>query len=504
VLTIRLTAARTAADLLAVPVTDGGAAELPGLVGDARAEAEALLGGATEPGRAGAVHDLPRPLRRPGRLLLVGVGTGDEAGWRAAGAAVARAAQAASVTVAMPSGAPGAAVRGLAEGLWLAAYRFVAEPVRGGRSAEGSTPRRSAEGSAPRRVAIAVDDTERYAGPLAAARATAEATAFARDLTNTPSSRKNPAWFAGQVERAAADRRAVRVTVRGPDRLAAEGFGGILAVGGGSASPPRLVEVAYRPRGARTHVALVGKGITFDSGGVSIKPVAAMKLMRKDMGGAASVIAATLGAAALGLPVRVTTLAPLAENMVSGSAYRPGDVIRHYDGTTSESTNTDAEGRLVLADALGYAVRRVRPDVLVDLATLTGANAVALGKGTAALYTESDELADAFAGAAAEAGERLWRMPLPTDYVEYLGSDIADLHSSPNQGAGSVVAALYLREFTGSLRSNWAHVDMSAPSWVDAAEGELAYGATGWGVRTLLRWLTTLSQSGDLTENTRG
>jgi leucyl aminopeptidase len=487
VLTIRLAEVRSVSGTLAVPVaaTDGTPVvpAVPGLPDDARAEAEALLGAAAGRLAAGEVRRLPRPLRRPGAVLLVGVGHGDEAGWRAAGAALARAAAPdAAVTVAPPAGAPAEAVRGLAEGLWLASYRFTAAGSRRG----GDRP-------ALRRVTVAVAAEPPHRAALEVARVTASATALARDLTNTPSSRKNPAWFADRMERAAADRPGLEVTVYGPDRLAAEGFGGILAVGGGSASPPRLVEMRWRPRGARTHVVLVGKGITFDTGGISIKPVAGMKLMRKDMGGAAAVVAAALGAADLRLPVRVTALAPLAENMVSGSAYRPGDVVRHYGGLTSESTNSDAEGRLVLADAIAYAARRLRPDVLVDLATLTGANAVALGKRTAALYSDADDLANALREAATAAGEQVWRMPLPADYVEYLGSDVADLYSCPDLGAGSVTAALYLREFTGALRGRWAHLDMSAPSWADSADGELAYGATGWGVRTLLRWLPTLA-----------
>jgi leucyl aminopeptidase len=487
-LTIRLAGTRSPAGVLAIPVAgDGGSlAPLPvELDHRTRAEAEALLDGADDAGRAGALRRLPRPLRRPGHLLLVGIGAGDEAGWRAAGAAIARAsadgAAGEAVTVAVPPGAPESAVRGLAEGLWLAAYRFT-----GGR---GGRPARAA---GLRRVSLAVAEQAAYGAALDAARATAAATVLARDLTNMPSSVKNPAWFAARIDREAAGTPGMAVTVRDREWLAAEGFGGVLAVGGGSASPPRLVEVAWRPRGARTHVVLVGKGITFDSGGLSIKPVAAMKLMRKDMAGAAAVAAAVLGAARLKLGVRVTALTPLAENMVSGAAYRPGDVIRHYGGITSESTNSDAEGRLVLADALSYAVRRLRPDLVVDLATLTGANAVALGKRTAALYSDSDALAAALTEAGAEAGERMWRMPLPADYLEYLGSDIADLHSSPALGAGSVVAALYLREFVGDRRDSWAHVDMSAPSWVDCADGELAAGATGWGVRTLMRWLATL------------
>ena len=218
-----------------------------------------------------------------------------------------------------------------------------------------------------------------------------------------------------------------------------------------------------------------------------------MLLMRKDMGGAAAVVAATLGAADLRLPVRVTALVPLAENAVSGSAFRPGDVITHYDGTTSETTNTDAEGRLVLADALAYAVAELRPDVVIDLATLTGANAVALGKRTAALYSHDDALAAELTAAGTAAGEQMWRMPLPDDYVEYLRSDLADRHSSPARGAGSVVAALYLREFVGDRLDRWAHLDMSAPSWAAATDGELTEGATGWGVRTLLRWLISVS-----------
>jgi leucyl aminopeptidase len=322
-----------------------------------------------------------------------------------------------------------------------------------------------------------------------AARITADATALARDLSNMPSADKSPQWMAERIGAAAAGYDDLTISVREPEQLAAEGFGGILAVGGGSARGPRLVELRWEPPDATRHVVLVGKGITFDTGGISIKPRDAMKLMRKDMSGAAAVLAATVAAAAMRLPVRVTALAPLAENMVSGSAYRPGDVIRHYGGRTSESTNSDAEGRLVLADALAYAVESLDPDVIVDLATLTGANAVALGKRTAALYAPDASLAAELASAAEHAGEQVWRMPLPADYLRYLESDIADLHSSPAEGAGSVVAALYLGEFTGPMRERWAHLDMSAPSWVEADDGELSRGATGWGVRTLLRWL---------------
>jgi leucyl aminopeptidase len=441
-------------------------------------EVRAFLRDIEHTGAAGTVHPLPRPLRQPGRLLLVGVGGGDEGGWRAAGSALTRAARNdPTLTVALPANADPTCVRGLVEGLWLASYRF-----RLGADPADKAPRL-------RTVRLATDDPDTVNRVIDAARAVVEATFLARDLTNTPSDRKSPSWFAQRVSRAAEAFPRLRVRVRDETQLAAEGFGGILAVGGGSSRPPRLVELSWRPGGARTHVVLVGKGITFDTGGICIKTREGMKLMRKDMGGAAAVVAATIGAAALDLPVRVTALAPLAENMPGANAYRPGDVVRHYGGQTSEILNTDAEGRVVLADALSYAVRRLNPDVIVDLATLTGAQSVALGKRTAALMSDAEPLVEALRAAAAEAGERVWRLPLVDDYVEGIGSEVADVANSANIGAGSVLAALYLREFVGPARDRWAHLDMSAPAWSDAADGELPKGATGWGVRTLLRWL---------------
>jgi leucyl aminopeptidase len=474
VLDIRLNARTGTPDVLAIAVTeDGGLTELTD-------ELSAFLVDVEHTGAPGVLHALPRPGRRPRRVLLVGVGAGDEAGWRAAGAALARAARRdAALTVALPAAAEPDAVRGLAEGLWLASYRF----DLGSRS----------EPPKLRTATLAGYEPDRYQAALSTARAVAESTYLARDLTNTPSDRKSPAWFARRIERAAAGVAGLGITVRDQRRLAAEGFGGILAVGRGSTRPPRLVELSWRPRGAGTHVVLVGKGITFDTGGLCLKAPENMKLMRKDMGGAAAVTAATIGAAVLRLPVRVTALAPLAENMPGGDAYRPSDVVRHYGGATTEVLNTDAEGRVVLADALVYAVRRLRPDIVVDLATLTGAARTALGKRTAALYSGSDRLAEALTAAAQAAGEQVWRMPLIDEYLEAIASEVADVANSSNAGAGSVTAALYLREFVGTARDRWAHLDMSGPSWSEDSSAELVKGATGWGVRTLLRWLGTLS-----------
>src|SRR5262249_38919094 len=266
---------------------------------------------------------------------------------------------------------------------------------------------------------------------VSVARAVAEAVGLARDLANMPSSRKTPAWLAGEAARGAA---ASGLAVRGrePGEMAPEGFGGILPVGAGSGQPPCRIELGYHPPGARTHVVLAGKGITFDSGGLSLKPNDGMKAMKTDMAGGAAVIAAMSALAELGATVRVTGLIAAAENMPSGSAMRPGDVITHFGGRTTEVLNTDAEGRLVLADALAYADTVLEPDVVVALATLTGAARVALGGVLGALYASDDALAAALVAAGRQSGEPLWRMPLVDEYGDALDSPVADLANVPH------------------------------------------------------------------------
>jgi leucyl aminopeptidase len=235
---------------------------------------------------------------------------------------------------------------------------------------------------------------------------------------------------------------------------------------------------------------LVGKGITFDSGGLSLKPNDGMVAMKADMAGGAAVIGAMSALRALQIPVRVTGLVAAAENMPSGSAYRPGDVIRHYGGRTVEVLNTDAEGRLVLADALAYADAKLNPDQVVDLATLTGAATLALSRRIGALFSNDERLATALLAAGDSSGDRLWRLPLTEDYRSALESPVADLAHVPRdrkvQG-GAITAALFLREFAGPRR--WAHIDMAGPGKIDADEHENSKGGTGYGVRLLLRWL---------------
>jgi len=318
---------------------------------------------------------------------------------------------------------------------------------------------------------------------------------LARDLANTPSFEKAPEWMAERCVEIAGTA-GLEVDVWDEGRLAAEGFGGILAVGAGSVRPPRLVRLDYTPADATRHVVLIGKGITFDSGGLSLKPADGMVAMKTDMSGGAAVIAAMSALRELGVRARVTALVPLAENMPGGGAMRPGDVIRHYGGRTCEVLNTDAEGRLVLADALAYATSELRPDAVVDIATLTGAATLGLGKRHAALYATAPWLRDALVSAGSDGGERLWPMPLVEDYLPSLDSPVADLRNIGDPDAhvngGSIVAALFLREFVapvGGRPTAWAHLDVAGPARADADEHEISKGATGFGVRTFLRWL---------------
>jgi leucyl aminopeptidase len=444
-------------------------------------------------GKAGELHTLP-----DGRMLL-GIGNGadhaeDRAGLRRAGAALAGKLRArADVTrdaegdgdaggdpgppVAVAVGELSESSRAaLVTGLILGSHRFTV-------SQQQPPP--------PGRVELVVPESELADARvrLAEAGELAAATALARDLASTPSDVKTPTWLVRTAASIAAGVPGLSSRVWSAEQLSAEGFGGLLAVGGGSSRPPAMLRLDWNPldrspeRPAdRPHLVLVGKGITFDTGGISIKPADGMHLMRTDMAGGAAVIAALVAIARLRVPLRVTGLVPAAENHVSGSAYRPGDVVRHYDGTTTEVTNTDAEGRMVLADALGYAVRELSPDLIVDVATLTGAMKVSLGLRTGGLFATDDELAEALVAAAARTGERLWRMPLLDHVAEEVPSDIADLRQVP-KGPSGIGAALFLREFTGGLP--WAHLDIAGPARCEKPYDEVAPGATGFAARTL-------------------
>jgi leucyl aminopeptidase len=491
-------AAPSAADgatVLAVPVGAGAAGSGP-VAGPGTAEAAAAfdldLGRLYEQtsmtGAVGQVATVPVPARDglPQRLLLLGTGAGSPQDLRRAGAALARATRGSErLATTAAAGADPQALAAFVEGQLLAA---------------DNPPRRGVEeGPKPPVAAVdllGVDGAADVAASVQAAQSAAEATWLVRDLANTPSSTKTPQWVAEQAQRIAADVPGVDVEVLDERQLAAQGFGGLVAVGGGSASPPRLVRVSWTPprkRDRGEHVVLVGKGITFDTGGLSIKPREAMVPMKTDMAGAAVVLATVVACARRQLPHRVTALLALAENAVSGSSYRPGDVVTIWGGTTVEVANTDAEGRMVLADALAHADARLQPDVLVDVATLTGAASLGLGRRHGALYTGDDELARAFEAAGQATGERVWRMPLVEEYTPALESDVADVRHVPADrlvSGGSITAALFLREFVGQRR--WVHLDIAGPARADRDEHEVTKGASGYGARLLLRWLEDL------------
>ena len=318
------------------------------------------------------------------------------------------------------------------------------------------------------------------------AQVVAERVAWARDLGNTPANDLGPFELArAAVEAGKEDGFAVRVLNRAS--IAKEKLAGLLAVNAGSVRPPAFVIAEYRPRSSRGTAVLVGKGITFDSGGISIKPAPSMGEMKYDMMGAATALACVRAAKALRLPVRVVALTPLTENLPSGSATRPGDILRMRNGKTVEVDNTDAEGRLVLADALTYA-EKFRPDVLIDYATLTGAVLIALGHECAAVFSADDRLAADLLAAGETTGERLWRLPLWDDYRENLRSEWADMKNTAGRAAGTVNAALFLKEFVPA-GVPWAHLDIAGVAHFEKEHAGFAAGATGFGVAMTMEFL---------------
>ncbi|HEX9941834.1 MAG TPA: leucyl aminopeptidase [Thermoanaerobaculia bacterium] len=327
-----------------------------------------------------------------------------------------------------------------------------------------------------------------YRDALAAVLPVVEAVAFARDLANAPANEASPTWMEERA-RELAESRGLDLTVLGADELKTRGMGGLLAVGSGSVHEPRLVRLQQGERGPR--IALVGKGVTFDTGGISIKPAADMDEMKYDKSGACAVLAVARAVADLELPVRLSVYTPFAENMLSGSSYRPSDIVRCYNGKTVEITNTDAEGRMILADAMAWAAEE-RPDALLEFSTLTGACVVALGSHAAGLFTPDDELAGELTAAAGEAGERLWRLPLYPEYLEEMKGTHADLRNSAGRWGGASLAAAFLSQFVGDVK-RWAHLDIAGIANIRAEHGGPCTGATGFGVALTVSWLRRLA-----------
>ncbi len=474
---------RVQADLLAVPV-GAGAALGPG----AELVDDALQGGLRsfmeetgfegKPGQSLVVPTLGR-LRAPA-AVVVGVGAFDEVtvdGLRRAAAVVARKAKkvkSVATTLVELADAAGleraGAAQALAEGLSLGSYEFV--KYKG-----------EEKGSRLSRVDVIGKGGARVKAALDRGVAVAAAVTWARDIVNEPSGAKSPAAFADAAKRLLRNA-GVTVKVLTDAQIKAEKLGGVHGVGQGSANPPRFVKLTYSPDGAKRTLALVGKGVVFDSGGLSLKTSGGMETMKTDMSGAAAVIAAMSVLREARVKVKVVGYVPMVENMPSGSAIRPGDVLTIRNGKTVEVLNTDAEGRLILADALSVAAED-KPDAVVDLATLTGACMVALGDKVAGLMGNNEPWQEQVRAAADRAGEPVWPLPLPSDYRKLLDSEVADLRniSTGNYG-GALTAGLFLREFAGTVP--WAHLDIAGPARASADDGYLVKGGTGFGVRTLV------------------
>ncbi|MDQ4051698.1 MAG: leucyl aminopeptidase family protein [Actinomycetota bacterium] len=475
------------AECVAVPVQpgdDGGPPVLgPGAAGLADALATDLLGvleAHQATGRTGEVVAVPVPLGTSDNadlrlVLLVGVGAAHPVDFRRAGAAVAKqVTNRAALATSIPALAADA-VEPFVVGLMLGSFAFHWKSAP-----PDTTP--------VRRVVLAELPEEETRPVLERAVAVGGAGWRSRMLATVPSNLKNPPWLAEQAEALAAEH-GLGFQVWDERQLAEQGFGGIVGVGQASATPPRLIRLDYSPkqaaRGTPT-VVLVGKGITFDTGGLTIKPGQAMVNMKRDMTGGAVVMSTMAALAAVGCPLRVVGLVAAAENAVSGNSIRPGDVVRHYGGRTSEVTNTDAEGRLVLADALAYAVAELSPAAIVDVATLTGGIKVALGQQVGGLFANDDALADALFGAGDAAGEPLWRFPLHAGYEDKLASKVADADNGPKH-AQAITAALFLQHFVKDVP--WAHLDLASVGDVPEELHEWTVGPSGFGARALLAWL---------------
>ena len=478
-------ATQVKADAVVVGVSQGpkGPVLAPGAEAVAAAFGRDLLPTLKALGATGKAEEVVRfaSLGALAAPVVVAVGLGEsvkalphERLRRAAGAAVRSLAGTGSVVLALPA-EDETSLRAVAEGALLGAYSFTSyrqTSLAGQKEPVGKV--------------TVVTGAAGAKGVVRRAQVVARAVHLARDLVNTPPSDQHPAELA-DAARAEAERLGATVEVLDERALKKGGFGGILGVGQGSTHPPRLVHLSYAPKGATTTVALVGKGITFDTGGISIKPAAGMELMKSDMGGAAAVIAAFAAAVELGLKVNVECWVPMAENMPSGTAMRPSDVLTMRGGTRIEVNNTDAEGRLILGDAIARACED-SPDLLLDVATLTGAQLVALGARTAGVMGE-DALRDEVVAAARAAGEDMWPMPLPEDLRKGLDSEVADmLNTGPREG-GMLTAGLFLKEFVAD-GVRWAHLDIAGPAYNEGTPyGYVGHGGTGMAVRTLVELL---------------
>lgn len=466
-----------AVDILVVIVPQGGTvSDLDGEFGSALRK---HLGDEEFCGKAGQHVALPTLGQIAAkRVLVLGAGVGDSAALAlAAGMAGTEARKRGALTVGLALGALTSpdlrsAIEAFAEGN----YRFDKYKPANARKAAATTV--TLHGAAH-------DDRA-----LSLAKACIAGQNLARDLVNEQPAECYPQSLAAVAEALAND--CISVTVLDEVAIRERGMGGITGVGQGSVRPPRFVHARYEPkRAAKAHVALIGKGVTFDSGGLSLKPTDGMLTMRCDMAGAAAVIGTLKAVSAIAPDVRVDVIFGAVENMPSGNSYKLGDILKMYNGKTVEIHNTDAEGRLVLADCLSYA-SDLKPDAIIDLATLTGAAVIALGDWYSALYTRSDALHGELVSATTSAHEAVWRMPLPDLYKDKLKAEWGELKNVGGRAGGSITAALFLSEFV--TVSKWAHIDIAGPAFMDSPLMHYTTGGTGTMVRSLTRWIESLGR----------
>jgi leucyl aminopeptidase len=334
------------------------------------------------------------------------------------------------------------------------------------------------------------DMVDKFNGLLSRVELVCQGSILAREWVTMPSNDKRPEAFTQSIV-SLAEQEDLMVTVLDEKELELNKFGAMLAVAAGSLSKPRLLVLEYNPKAAEKTVALVGKGVTFDSGGINLKPSSGLEQMKMDMAGAAAVAGTLITAARLKTGVRTIGVIPIVENMPSGNAARPGDIVRSYSGKTVEIENTDAEGRLILIDAISYAIKQYKPQTLIDMATLTGACAVALGEKIAGAFSFDDQLSEDIVFSGKKTHERCWRMPLPEDYKELIKSDLADIKNmSSSRWGGAITAALFLSEFVEGTR--WAHIDIAGPAYIKKESDYCGVGGTGFGVRLLCDLLEKL------------
>ncbi|MBF0626138.1 MAG: leucyl aminopeptidase [Magnetococcales bacterium] len=444
-------------------------------------------------GKTGEILILPAPYHGEGhfrRVLLLGLGKRREItpeSLRAAGGHVVAAAHKNRIErlLLLPSldrhnMGRLAGAEALAEGALLGAYRF--EHYRKKKSPDKTSHPRQLD------LAIRLEQRSKLVKRLQRTTTVVRGVTLARDLANHPGNVVDPDYLA-RLARELGERLPIKTTILDEQDLRQAGMNGILAVGQGSTKPPRLIIMEYRNGGETPPLAVVGKAITFDSGGLSLKPPAKMEEMKYDMSGGAAVFGFLQAIAELKLPINVVGLVPTAENMPSGTAQRPGDVIRTAKGLFVEVINTDAEGRLILADALHHA-EIFEPKAVIDLATLTGACTIALGHHCCGLLSNHDGLAKKVAWAGRKAGERTWRLPMFPEYRKVLESTIADLKNVGDQGAGTITAACFLSRFVGPDRP-WVHLDIAGTAWEHTGRPHIAKGSAGFGVRLLCRLART-------------